>query len=830
MDAFLFDLKIAARRLAKSRSFTAFALITIASGVAAPAAIYSVLYALLLVPPNIRDVGRVVNVYHSWPQTDAAYLALSAPDFRAFQERQTAFSDVMGWAPFRANITGRFASVSVAGEAVTGNYFQFVGAHPAMGRLLVSEDDKWRAVPVVVVSRDLWARQLESAGDIVGSTISVNGVVATVVGVASDDFRGLSMPNLMPTKVWVPLSTARRFGFAHRYNTEDTDAEERWLLVKARLRPQVSFTQAQTQVSTIDEQLDVSSPIGRGLAYRYPAAMARRWVDVPTSTIRLQESVGQFAIPLAMTVMTAVTLALFVVCANLASLMLARGVARRNELVTAISLGAPRWRLVRLLVIESALLGIAGLGLAGPLVGSLTAAIAWRVTQIGPVALEVSPRVNWQVVVVAIAAALAAVGLFGAIPALQLTRNLHERRLVSEAFPSVRRGQRNLIAMQVAVSVVLLSALIAIIADLWFKDHRDLGFESQRVALVRIDAASASVPEARFREELGRIASAANQWDPRIASIAIATGLPVGTPLASAAITRGGIESTSARSPVQVDLLVANASIFATLGIPIIQGRPFGDKEQADTIPLVVSATAARAVFGTERALGQLVTLRLNAQEPSLLGEIVGIASDTDTDLIGSRSRGLVYVPFSRVYWPAMSIIARTRIDPTGVETTLLKSVRLTDEHLPVVLSGTGLTLLNPSDGALRSGAWLLGILGLTALALGMIGLNGVMTEIVLSRTREFGVRMACGATAGAILRLILVQALRPVLEGVAIAAAVVGLALTLLSSVLFRIVTAASMLWLVGIPAIVIGVAVLATMWPAWRASMIAPAEALRD
>ena len=356
---FLSDIRFALRRLRAAPAFTIFAVLTLALGIGATTAIYSIIRAAMSPPAGVTTLDRLVTITHS-SGGSVPMIALSLGDFHDLHSQQTAFQDVAGWTYLRVAVAASGNNTTAWGEVVTGRYFQVLGVETAAGRLLQPADDEPGATPVAVISYGLWQRVFGGARDAVGRLIKVNGVTFEVVGVASREFAGLFNSGLVPTAVWMPLRASGNMpGVRER---EGSSRSSRWIQVRARLKEGVSFEDGRADVLRVAAQLDQNVPLEGSDRTSYRTN--RRWVVRRTADTYINEGADRVVEPMAATVMAAVALVLLVACSNLANLMLARGAGRREESAIRLALGASRGRLLRSEITESLLLGIAG-GLAG---------------------------------------------------------------------------------------------------------------------------------------------------------------------------------------------------------------------------------------------------------------------------------------------------------------------------------------------------------------------------------------------------------------------------------------------------------------------------------
>jgi predicted permease len=826
----------AVRRLRTNPGFTLFAVLTLALGIGGTTAIYSVIHTTVLKPLDVDGVDRLVNIYHSEPDyaPNPHYCGLSLPDFEDLERTQTVFSAITAFSGVPQVIVASGAAESVVGEMVTGGYFSTLGIRPSMGRLLLPADNRPGAVPVIVISERLWARRFDRRPDVVGQTVKIRERVFEIVGVVPNRFRGVVLPNLSPTEWWVPLRA-----LLEAENVSGDDREYRWLMAKGRLAPGRTVDQAGEETRAIARRLDESRPIGRDVPWRYrdmPDAR-RSWLVKPATSRLVHESVDPIVRRLIATTMVAVGLVLLVACTNLANLMLARGASRSRELAVRAALGASRWQIIREQLLESAIIAALG-GLAALAVTrALMVFVLSTTLRLGPqVRVDTTPVLDLSVVVVAVIATLLSLLVFGLLPALRLTRAGMRLADGSGGSGGGWRGRRLLVASQVAVSVALVGVSALCLRYMTTVAQVDTGIALDRLALIRVNFGSQAWDETRARLALDRIVEAAGR-QPGIESVTVSSGLPVG----SAGVPRTELATPerpfdrSRRYGRDTYLLSATPSVFKTLGVRIVRGRPFDERDVGGRVPvIVVSELTAVRLFDTKDAVGRQILRHersaADKDETVTTMTVVGVAADTDSGRIGQRDNGVAYVPFAQAYVSRATIVARTSGNPTDAVTALKTAARHLEPELGIQDEGTGRTLGGVEDLGITITAGVAGLLGLLALALAMAGLYGVLSYSVARRTHEIGVRLALGASVRRIVSLVLVDGVRPVLEGL-----VVGFALADVAGMAIRPAFTgklpdvdASLLVLVPLPFLV--AAAVACYLPARRAARVDPNITLRQ
>jgi len=710
---------------------------------------------------------------------------------------------------------------------VGGDYFRVVGIDAALGRALQPADDRPGAARVIVLEDGLWRRRFGGDPAVIGRTVNQGGDIFEIVGVMPREFRGVDVPNVMPTGAWVPLSSTRSPN-----NDDMTDRERRWLFLKGRLAPGVTMEQALAEFQAIGKQLDLEHPIGRTGLGEYVARhqKERNWFLMPAADVRMHESMDRLVGPLVVTIMIAVGLVLLVACTNIANLMLARGTGRQHEQAVRLALGASRWRLVRAQLVEAALVTAAG-GLAAYVVARIVMVRLLTSTfQMTPgFVIRFEPEFHSSVGFVAAGSTLLALVVFGLIPALHTTRTSLRQAMASAGAGAAVprwRGRRNLLALQVTISAGLVTVAFLCAQQVVADSRRDSGMDLDRLALARVDFKLLKRDEAHGRRVLEEALHRA-RLQPGVVAAAASSGLPagVGTPGAY-------VDGTRSRA---IELVAATPEIFGVLGVALTAGRGFDGRDTAEAAPVaVVSESVARLVAGASGPIGRAITLerrRWAGEEPRepRTVTIIGVAADTDTGSLGTRTGGAVYVPFTQHYEPGMSLVVRTGSDPAAMPDRLRRIVQGIDPDTAVLEAVTGAQLAAADSGVLKVGALGTGLLGALALLLAMAGLYGVMADLVARRTREMGIRMALGADRARMVRMVLLDGIRPVAEGLAL-----GLAIGVLLRLTFRplfvnVLPAFDPLILLLVPAAFLACALVAAYVPARRAARVDPAIALR-
>jgi predicted permease len=830
------DIVLGLRRLRATPGFAAFAIVTLALGIGVTTAIYSIVRAVLGPPPGVTTIDRLVTITHARGGS-IPIIALSYGDYLDLRDRQTTFQDLAGWAFHRFSFTGQGASGSGFGEIVSGDYFQVLGVGPAHGRVLQPADDTPSAAPVAVLGYTVWQRVFNGAPDVVGQPIRINGSTFEVVGVAAREFAGLFNNGLIASTVWIPMSAARtlpRGGTSVDFDT--TNRSRRWVQVRARLRPEASVEQARAEVTALAQQLDREAPIGLDLPQlprgRWPEYQTRRpWVVRATTEVYVNETADRMVRPMAAVLLGAVGLVLLVACTNLANLMLARHSRRRSEAGVRLALGASRLRLVRESLAEVLLLAALG-GAAGLGVARVLLVLLGQDLQMGAGAsLHVAPALDLAALGCAGAAALVALLVAGVLPAFRASRVDLRSALASEnAAASPRwRGRRYLITLQVGVSALLVALAGLCIAQVRQQRQIDSGVDLDRLAFVDVDFGAQQYAADRVRQIVD---AALGQLAQQGVAAAVSSGLPVGIGTPGATLEAGD----AARTP-RLELVASTPGIFGVLGVPIVQGRGFTDRDTASGAPvIVIDERTAAGLFVGSNALGRTVTFRRTrwaqeAPQPEKLLTVIGIAGDTDSGSIGRRDGGVAYVPFAQQYEEHLVLSARDASgDADALPGVLRRTLSSIDPAVAVTRVGTGETFLGELTLFFRVVGGLSSVLGTLALVVALAGLFGVLSHVVASRTREIGIRLALGAGRRRILSMVLREGLSPVLLGLGAGLGLAVLARFGLQPMFTRLLPALDVMALAVVPLLFLGAGVAACYLPARRAAAVDPKRALRD
>ena len=807
------DLRYALRSLVRRPLFAVTVVLTLGIGIGANGAVFSLLNAALLRPAAVAEPHRLLNVYASRAD-GTGHGGLSYPDYRDLAAQAGGALDaVAGYSGVIATLTGDADAEVLFGELVTGGYFGVLGVAPARGRLLSPADDAPGAGPVVVIGHGLWQRRFGGAPDVVGRSLSLNGRPYTIAGVAPERFTG-SLARAVAADVWVPVSAMRHFRADQRENRE-----ERWLFVKARVRAGVGAEQAVAAVRTVGDRLAAAHP---------ETNAGRRLLALPSSRVRVHPDADRLLAPAAVLVALLVGFVLLVACANLAGLLLARAAARRRELALRVALGAARGRLVRLLLLESGVLAALGGALGLLLAGWLSAALAaFRPPIPVPVSLDV--RVDLRVALYTLLLTGASTLFLGLLPALRASRVPPAEALQAGGAHTGGRprrwGLRNvLLVPQLACALALLVVAGLFARSVSRADAVQPGFDLEHTAVVALQLGMSGYDDPRAAAFHDRLADALRaRGDVR--AVALTDRVPLdlyGNQGATALVhaADGGAPASHAVQHARV-----SAGYFDAMGVALARGRDFtADEARAGARVAIVSAAAARQWWPDGQAVGR--TLQLDADGPRLT--VIGVAADAKVQSLGEAPQPFVYAPLAAGHARLLRVVVRTTGEPAALVPVLRAAVRDLDPSVGVFEATTMTEHLGVMLFPFRMAAVAGSLLGAFALVLAVVGLAGAVAFDVARRTRELGIRVALGARAADVLRLVAADGARVLAVGTVVGLLLAAALAQALGRWLFG-VGALDPVTFLGVPLLIAVVVVVAAWLPARRALRVEPLTALR-
>jgi putative ABC transport system permease protein len=804
MQCVLQDLRFAIRTLRRRPSFAAVAIITIALGIGAASSIYSVVEGVVLRPLPFRDPGKLVAIWKTYPDWRKEpilvsmwdRIPLSGPEYRDMKEKSTSFSDVGIWGGSPMTLTGRDGAERVAVTHASASLLQVLATSPFLGRNFLPDEDVLQGPRVAMVSYEAWRKRFGGAADLIGREVILDDAPRTVVGVLPPGLRLGRGENI--SDFWVPIfqdsNTIERGN--HSYEAV------------GRIKPGITLERASAESQLLLKDSDDPRQM--------QGVRLGEWRSDQTRDVRA---------PLLM-LLAAAGLLLLVACVNVATLMLGEASTREHEMSARMALGAGRGRLVRQLLTES--MALAGVAAAVGIV------IAWGGTK--ALVAVAPPRIpglegvhlNLKVLLFAVATAMLTGLLFGIAPALVVSRSSPASMMRGSTGQSVRgRGslQRTLVAAELALSVMLLIAAGLLSRSFEKLTSVNPGFRSDHLLVV-----SPAMPRPRWADSVGMQSYYARAME-RVAALPGVVAVS-GTDLAPFA---GGSSSSSfeiegrPEAPGaphhEAQQRVVTPGFFAKMNIPVLMGRALSEEDRGGTPKvLVISESMARRDWPTEPAIGKRIKWH------GASSTIVGIVGDVKYRKLSTEDQATVYAPISQHQrTPFLALMVRTADDPLALASAVRNALREVDPTVPVTRVESMTTLMRQSFDEERYRTTLISIFGVMAALLAAVGMYGVTSRAVSRRTREVGIRMALGASAPSVVRLILTYTLAGVTLGV-VGGLVASLAAArLLTPYLFGLRPTDPVTY-IGITAFLAVVSVIATWLPARRAARVEPAIVLRE
>ena len=816
------DLKYGLRSMTRAPAFSFFAILALALGIGASTTVFTVVNTLLLHPLPAQDPSRLVSLYTTDlknQKQSASLLPISYMNLKDYQARNAVFSTLGGFSPpMPMTLVEGTAQERFFGQLVTQGYFEALGLIPAKGRFFLPiEVSALGSAPVAVLSYGAWKSRFNSAGNVIGKTLELNGAPFTVVGVAPQGFLGVSA--VFGPDVWLPATMAQQVLPPELQDVLQQRGKPFFQGI-ARLKSGVSRGQADASFETL----------AAALRREYPDANAGHTISVqPVTTALFSSTGGEGGLALVSTVLLLIVgLVLLIACSNVANLLMARAVSRRQEIAVRLAIGAGRGRLVRQLLTESVLLGFFG-GIAGLGVGYEGCRFLWSFRPPEVARNLVEPKLDGTVFLFAFLLSLATGFIFGVMPALRASRTGLVESLKEEAHvagPSGRsaRFQKTLLTGQVAFSLVSLIAASLFLRAVQRAYDIDPGFDHQHLAVLMMSPEQQDHDVVRLKAFHRQVEDRVSRI-PGVEAVTWASNLPFWSS-ASRGIFIEGQEQQRKSETISTVTNTIDVDYFKTMQIPLLQGRAFTATDQEGSLPVVViNEDLARRYWPHGDAIGN--HLRLSGD--TVRRQIVGVVKTSDYTTLGEAPQPCLYLPLRQSPGGSANLYVRSAGDPSLVLTAVQRGIKDVDPSVQVTDVRTGVTLVNQVLWNARIVLGMLGIFGLLALALASVGLYGILAYSVSSRQREIGVRMALGASRFDVLRLVLRQGMMLVAIGVSL-----GLAISLLvgrafSTMLFGL-SPADPLSLLGASAVLLLVAALACYLPALAASRMDPMQALRD
>ena len=815
MDSLIKDIRYAVRGLVKRPGFVAIAVITLALGIGANTAIFSLVNTVLLRSLPVEQPGEIVSVAVRGKNDSMS--ALSYPNYRDFRDRNEVLDGLLVYRFVPLSLSRGGLNERIWGYEVSGNYFDVLGVKAIQGRTFLPEEDKTPlSHPVVVISYDSWQKRFGGDQNLVGKDVLLNNHQFRVIGIAPQGFKGTEF--VYSPEIWLP---AAMMEWAEPGATWLEDRDTKNFFGVGRLKDGVDARQAEASLNLLS----------LSLAKEYPDSNEGQSIKVGPPGFILPDLRGA-VVSFTWVLMAAVALVLLVTCTNLAGLMLARATDRRREIAIRLAMGANRMRLVRQLLTESVLLSCIG-GAVGVLlaVWILRVLLALKPPIDFPLALDVN--LDWRVLLFSLAVSLVAGAVFGLAPALQATRPNLSRALKDTAAQggAVKTRLRSvLVVAQISISLIVLIAAGLVVRTLQQLQTMNPGFNPENALTMSFDLGLQGYDEARgqqfYRQLTERVQSL-----PGVESVAVTNYMPLSLNFNS---RNTFVEGKPAERGENVPLaMVASVGpgYFRTMETPVVHGREFTEQDQEKSEQVaIVNETFVRRLLPELQSAAEAVGKRFSFGSASgPFRRIVGVAKDGKYFNIAEDPRLFVWTPMSQDYASSGMVVVRTKGTPEGLLGAVRSQVQSIDPNLPVFDVNTLNIHMRLALFPARVAATVLGVFGLVALMLAAIGVYGITSYAVAQRTHEIGIRLALGAQLNDVLRLVLSHGLKLTIIGAAIGLFGAYLATRAITSVLYG-VSATDPVTFGLVSFLLIGVALVACYVPARRATKVEPLTALRN
>ena len=807
LEEFWIDLRYSARTLSKKPGFTITVLMTLALGIGANTAIFSIVNAVLFRPLPYLDDDRLVMMWGKFPRAGIKQLFVSVPEYLDYQNQNHSFTQVGIYGDKDFTLTGRGEAERFIGALVSANLHSLLGVKPLLGRHFLTEENEPDRSHVVILSHDLWQRRFGGDAQIIGHEITLNGANCAVVGVMPPGFH---FPDV-ETEIWQPLDiTPARLN--ERYS--------RWLASIARLKPDLTLAQAQADVDALARSMQREHP-------EFYGDEKSGW-GIRVVTLR-DELAGEVrhALPILLAVVSCV---LLIACANVANLLLARAIGRQREIAVRAALGAGRGRIIRHLLSESLLLSLTG--------GALAVLLAlWgndQLVKLGPKGLTSGGPIgiDSRVLIFTLLVSLLTAVLFGLTPAWRATKfDLNDVLKESGRSVSTGRGRlRNILVIgEIAIALALLVGAGLVLRSFAHLLRIDPGFKpanllTMQLALSPVDYAEGQQQRAFYEQALSRIEAL-----PGVE----AAGAVHNLPMSGSGNTRNFSIEGLPEIRLNVDFYQASPHYFSAMGMQAVSGRFFTPDDREDRPRVaIVNETLVRHFFRDQEPLGKRIKMG-GATGPFQWLSIVGVVRDVKQKELDEETKPALYVSYLQPPLPgwifqSMFLTVRTKSDPVSLFPSIRNTVQALDKNQPLYRVVTMEQLLARSLAARKFSMLLMALFAAVALSLSAIGLYSVMAYMVTQRTHEIGLRMALGAQTSDVVRLVVKQGMNLTFIGVALGL-IASLVLTRLIKTLLFGVSAADPVTYIVIVSLLMIVALLACLIPARRAARVDPLAALR-
>ena len=805
MQAFSRNLRFGFRLLTRNPGFTAVTLLTLALGIGANTAIFTVTSALLLRPFPYRDPQQLVGVTPRDSNGDRPSTLLR---YELVRDANQSFQSVAVWANDNLNLTGSGEPIQVPIARVSPSFFSMLGVRPQLGRIFTEDEGHPEGKPVVMLTDSIWRSRFHADPNIVNQTLTLDGIPQTIVGVLP---RNLEFPFVGEADIWTP----RYFEFS-LMSPQRLRMGVGYLNIMARLRPGTTPAQANAELALLNQRYREQNPSAPD------SDPAMKMLSDPLRDVVVGDVRGKVLM-----LSAAVGLVLLIACANVASLLLSRALARKREIAVRTALGASRATLVWQLLTESMMLalvaGILGIALSWMATRAL---LAWGASQLPPgIPIGMDYRVLLFTLVISIFAGI----IFGTIPALQLARadpnsSLRDQGRGLSVSRSHAQMKNLLVVSQVALSLLLVIGSGLLLRSFVRLLRVDPGFDARNVLTMDISLPTVkySRPDqqiAFFDEVLRRVSAL-----PGVRNAATSATLPLHFIRIAPVLPEGQPDVPLSQRPF-VDVEAVSPQWFQTLRVPLRSGRDFTavDNAQAPKV-VVINETFARQFWPNDNPIGKhMIVGRWTTP-----AEVVGVSADIKNNGLEPDTKPQIYLPFPQLPWGNMNLLIRTAVPPRSITSAVRAQIAAVDPDQPVMKIQTVDDLMDASRSEPRFTMLLLSVFSATALILAVIGIYGVLSYSVAQRRQEFGIRLALGAEHADILRLVVRHGLTLAAVGIMLGLIAALFLTRLMSSMLYK-VGARDLTTFVLTPLLFASIAALASYLPARRATKVSPIEALR-
>lgn len=802
MEKIIQDIRYSIRKLLKSPGFTIAALITLALGIGANTAIFSVVNSVLLRPQPFKDPNRIVFVWETSPQ---GQITVSLPDFLDWQKHNQVFENLASYAYDRYNLTGSGQPEQVRGVIVSGEFFDLLGVEPILGRTLRPEEDRER---FIVLSHGLWQRRFGSNPNIIGQSLLMDNVSWTVKGVMPASFQFPSTEaqlwtSFVPIYSWTPAQQSNRKRHIFR--------------VIGRIKQGVTTERAQGEMTTLAAGLEQENPDSNA--------------GVGVKLVSVDEQLVGAVRPALLILVGAVGLVLLIACVNVANLLLARASGREREIAVRTALGATRSLIIRQMLTESMLVALAG-GAIGLLLGIWGVKVLVSLSPGNIPRLETS-TLDSTLLLFTIGISLLTGLIFGLIPALQATKlnlseSLREGGRGTAGSIRSRRVQNLLVVSEIALSLVLLIGAGLLSKSFLRLLDTDAGFNPDNVITVNLIIPTYKYPKSEQRASVYRQIIDRVSVLPGVQTASVSDSLPPheGETTEPFTIEKNGTPDSEESG--RADYLPISPNFFRSLKIPVLKGREFTEADNATSPDVVIiNEHLAHRYYGDVDPVGQ--RLGIGNKESMTWYSIIGVVGDVKYQGLDSETDSSMYFSYTQVSLGGLYLVVRTDSDPRGLLASVRNEIWAVDPDLPALNVKTMNDIMSDVVAQPRFNTLLIGIFAAISLVLAAVGIYGVIAYSVTQRTNEIGIRMALGAQRSDVLKLIVKQGLKLAIVGVVIGLTAAFAATRIISGLLYGV--SATDMSTFGIAALLlVGVALAASYLPARRATKVDPMIALRN